>query len=280
MNPYTRRVRGGHRLEVSATRRHLRLVFDPRRTPPGVSRQEELSSYSRTGTNCGYLIQDPRTAVSRKVFVLSNADLWPGKLGLSSAFVKKFFDDVRSSRKSSVPRLFPERHEIQDRRYDCDDSLAATSSWWRSARAPVLCTEPFGTPRMASSPARRRGPHDRRQHLLPKTPKTLSTAGLTRSWLRPRSAAACSFASRCPSFTRWGVSGSSPLAPTSVHRAGAGSEPAKLRRLVACVMACKGVIDWPHEVDGKVVLALGDCVRDPDFVDVGELGEVWQESLK
>jgi hypothetical protein len=41
----------------------------------GVSRQGELSSDPRTGTNYGYLIQDPRTAVSRKVFVLSNADL-------------------------------------------------------------------------------------------------------------------------------------------------------------------------------------------------------------
>jgi hypothetical protein len=31
----------------------------------GVSRQGELSSDPRTGTNYGYLIQDPRTAVSR-----------------------------------------------------------------------------------------------------------------------------------------------------------------------------------------------------------------------
>jgi hypothetical protein len=58
-------VRGGHRLEVSATRRFFLLMIRGVRTPR-LPAAGGASSTPALSTNFGILVQDPRTAVSRQ----------------------------------------------------------------------------------------------------------------------------------------------------------------------------------------------------------------------
>jgi hypothetical protein len=69
-------VRGGHRLEVSATRRFLLLMIRGVRTPR-LPAAGGASSTPALGTNFRILVQDPRTAVSRQTLASFETRICP-----------------------------------------------------------------------------------------------------------------------------------------------------------------------------------------------------------
>src|SRR6476659_7279373 len=73
------RVRGGHRLEVSATRRFFRLMFPEVCTHLELPAAGGASSTPALSTNFGILVQDPRTAVSRQTLVSFEAQVCSGQ---------------------------------------------------------------------------------------------------------------------------------------------------------------------------------------------------------
>ena len=84
----------GQRLEVTATRRHFRLLIPEVCTHLECPRQEELSSDSRDRYALpGIPIRALVPPLAAKVSARPNFDLSPGKLGPSSAVVKTFVDD-------------------------------------------------------------------------------------------------------------------------------------------------------------------------------------------
>ena len=104
-------MRGGHRLEVSATRRFLRLMIRGVRTPR-LPAAGGASSTPALGTNFRILVQDPRTAVSRQTLGSFETRIRAGYFRLAATKCQEgasFFRCKGSDVGPATPRNGPRR---------------------------------------------------------------------------------------------------------------------------------------------------------------------------